>query len=154
MLDLDTSLMHDLTTAKGNTMQTSVKQRGFTLTEVMITVAIVGIIAAIAIPQYAKYAKRAKTTEATTALSDLRIRMEQFYQDNRTYVDGPCIPAENLKFFAVACDTDATTFTITASGTAEMTGYEYTVDQANNKTSELSDGSSGPCWLTAEDSSC
>lgn len=158
-LDLDTEFMHDLTTTKGIAMQTLAKQRGFTLTEVMITVAIIGIIAAIAIPQYAEYSKRSKTTEATTALADLRIKMEQYYQDNRTYEDGdvdaPCAPAQPLQFFDVSCESrSATAFTLTATGKNDMAGYEYTIDQAGNKTSELADGSSGNCWLTAKNSSC
>lgn len=140
-------------------MQILVKQRGFTLTEVMITVAIIGIIAAIAIPQYADYAKRAKTTEATTALADLRIKMEQYYQDYRTYEDGdvdaPCTPTQPLQFFDVSCESQsATAFTLQAIGKNDMTGYSYSVDQANNKTSTLADGSSGNCWLTAKNSGC
>lgn len=58
---------------------------GFTLIEVMIVVAIVGILAAIAVPAYTEFIQRSRITDATNAMNDFRTRMEQFYQDNRTY---------------------------------------------------------------------
>ena len=61
---------------------------GFTLIEVMITVAIVAILAAIAVPSYNEYVQRARITEATSNLSDMRNKMEQYFQDNRTWTPG------------------------------------------------------------------
>ena len=61
---------------------------GFTLIEVMITVAIVAILGAIAVPSYNEYVQRARITEATSALSDMRNKMEQYFQDNRTWTPG------------------------------------------------------------------
>jgi len=56
------------------------KQRGFTIIELMIAVAIIAILAAIALPAYNDYIQRGKLTEAFTGLADFRVRMEQFYQ--------------------------------------------------------------------------
>jgi len=59
--------------------------RGFTLIELMITVVIVAVIAAVAVPNYTDYVTRSKFTEAHGQLADLRVKMEQYYMDNRRY---------------------------------------------------------------------
>ena len=86
---------------------------GFTLIEVMITVAIIAILAAIAVPSYNEYVQRARITEATSALSDMRNKMEQYFQDNRTWTPGagitpPCnagtvAPLPTSQNFMFAC---------------------------------------------------
>ena len=97
-------------------------QKAFTLLELMITVAIVGILAAVAIPSYTDYVMRGKIGEATSTLLAMRTKMEQFYQDNRTYV-GACAAGTiaplptGLKYFTVTCPTlTATAYTIQAAG--------------------------------------
>lgn len=65
-------------------IQTSA-QRGFTLIELMITVAIVGILAAIAYPSYTNYVLRGYRSEGIAMLSDAAARMERFYAQNNTY---------------------------------------------------------------------
>ncbi len=60
---------------------------GFTLIEVMITVAVVAILAAVALPQYFDYVTRSRLVEAKTSLVDMRTRLEQYFLDNRTYPD-------------------------------------------------------------------
>ena len=61
------------------------KQRGFTLIELMIAVAIVGIIAAIAYPSYTKYVQRGYRSEGIAMLTDATARMERYYAQNNSY---------------------------------------------------------------------
>jgi type IV pilus assembly protein PilE len=130
-----------------------VKQKGFTLVELMIVVAIIGILAAIAMPNYTEYVNRARATEATSALADMRIRMEQYFQDNRSYAgnDAALCAAPNgtdTQFFAFNCSVApaATVYTLSAIGAGAMAGYQYTIDQNNLKTSTTPDGGGGNCW--------
>ncbi|MGP5405818.1 type IV pilin protein [Psychrobacter celer] len=60
---------------------------GFTLVELMITVAIVAILAAIALPSYQNYVKRANIKAAQTDLISLSLVFENYYQRNLSYPD-------------------------------------------------------------------
>ncbi|MBL0122709.1 MAG: prepilin-type N-terminal cleavage/methylation domain-containing protein [Betaproteobacteria bacterium] len=68
--------------------RTSQANAGFTLIEVLIVVAIIGILSAIAMPMYGDYVTRSKIQQATAGLGDARVKMEQFFLDNRTYAGG------------------------------------------------------------------
>jgi prepilin-type N-terminal cleavage/methylation domain len=138
--------------------QAYVQQTGFTLIELMIVVAVIGILAAIAIPNYSDYIKRGKAAEATSNLATLRVKMEQYFQDNRTYFGGACSPTSGAQYFTYTCSADptATAYTLQATGnTAQgMANFEFTLDQDNTKTSVF-DGTVGEtCWLTKKDGTC
>jgi len=58
---------------------------GFSLIELLITVAIVGILASIAYPAYTQYIQRAGRAEGTAALLEVMEKQEQYYRNNLTY---------------------------------------------------------------------
>lgn len=144
---------------------------GFTLIEMMITVVIIGILASIAIPAYDSYVRRGKVQEATSTLADMRVRLEQYYQDNRNYgstaaVCGIPVPASPaVKYFSYTCtqaadgpnaDTNQS-FIVTATGRAAqgMSGYTYTINERNIKASSLPNGSTANgCWISKEGEAC
>ncbi|MFC7420275.1 type IV pilin protein [Iodobacter arcticus] len=136
-------------------------QLGFSLIEIMITVAIVGILASIAVPQYSDYVTRSRLVEAQSKLSDTRVRLEQFFVNNRTYVGFTCTQAAlGSENFGITCPTQtANTFTISATGTNKMTGFGFTLDDLNQRTSAITaSGWSNPspnnCWVSKKPNIC
>ena len=86
-------------------------QKGFTLIELMIVVAIIGILAAIAIPAYSDYTKRAKVTELVTAASACKASVSEFFQAQGVY------PADIAEAGCSSTSTDKiTSLTLGADG--------------------------------------
>jgi type IV pilus assembly protein PilE len=144
---------------------------GFTLIELMITVAIVGILVALALPSYKNYIRRGQQPEAFNALADFRTKMEQYYQDNRNYGSSASSCASTgvswtftppgAKYFSYACvadtasgDTTQQSYIITATGIAGgVKDDQYTIDQAGNRQTKVFKGATlspaAACWLTS-----
>lgn len=157
------------------------RQSGFTLIELMIVIAVIGILTAIALPQFNEYMNKSRINEAYNTLSDLRVKMEQYYQDNKQYGNAgscttttliaapvvvmPTTPA--VKYFTYSCvssgsvspDSDQA-FVLTATSKIGPLGaagdYVFTVNESDVKATTKVKGvvSTLQCWVTAPAASC
>ena len=118
------------------------KKNGFTLVEMMITVAIVGILAAIAIPSYSAYTKRANRIDATRTMSFVAQTLERCYSQNFSYV--PCAGA-----VAGSTASPQGYYTITIAINAAPTA-SYTITAVPRANPQLTDSS---CMNFSVDSS-
>jgi type IV pilus assembly protein PilE len=110
------------------------RTQGFSLIELMVAVTIVAILSAIAYPSYRNYVLRGQVVSATNNLSAWSANLERWYQDNRTYVGGPCgLSAGGVSTtygtFTVSCSAlTASAFTLQAIGQNATNGFKYTID--------------------------
>lgn len=134
------------------------KNQGFTLIELMIIVAVIAILASIAIPNYMEYVRRGKAAEATSTLAETRIRLEQFFQDNRTYIGFAGCPAQTA-YFTYTCTIDAgppdpRTYSLSATGRGDMVNFAFSINQANQRTSTFDGTVGASCWLKTKGGTC
>lgn len=141
------------------------KQSGFTLIELMIVVAIVAILASVALPSYQNYLKRGRIPEATTQLAAKRVKMEQAFQDSRSYEDASAGDPDSTEFFDFSAVDDggadtrtAAAYTLYARGKGSMAGFTFTINQAGAKSSSVT-GHKGwqgnpNCWIIRTGGTC
>lgn len=92
-------------------------QRGFTLIELMIVVAIIGVLASIAVPQYQNYVARAQVSEAFNLASELKVAISEYYMTTGSF------PQSNADI-GYATDTSPTgSGTAGASDVGSYVGY-------------------------------
>ena len=124
------------------------KRNGFTLIELMITVAIIAILASIAYPSYQQYIIRSKRSAAQAQMMDIANRQQQFLLANRSYAtkdaltaSGYTLPAEvaaNYGYTITLQDSTSTevpSFLLTFSPTGSQAGDgDLTLDNQGVKT--------------------
>jgi len=138
---------------------------GFTLIEVMVTVAIVAILSAIVLPQYRDYVMRSRLADAATGLSVVRAQMERYYWDNRTYANtgnfvSPCSAASKFGDFVISCvgSLNAQVFTLQAQGSGPVSGFTYTINQQDVRATTAVPARWGSTcaskWITKKGDTC
>lgn len=120
------------------------QRNGFTLIEVMITVAIIAILASIAYPSYSRYVIRAKRSAAQSQMMDIANRQQQFLVANRSYADkttliasGYSLPAEVAANYGytITLSADVPGFVLTFRPTgAQGVDGDLTLDHTGAKT--------------------
>jgi type IV pilus assembly protein PilE len=148
-----------------------VRSRKFTVREISVMAAVVVvvlIVSVLAIRSYYQYFLRNRIIGAVSSLANMRTDMGRYFQKNLTYNkpdEPPCTEGSSLAplpkdpNFTFACPTlSATQFTITATGTGSMLGFQYSIDQNNNRfTPSLPsgwDGAGSSCWVIRQDGTC
>ncbi len=128
------------------------KQRGFTLIELMIVVAIIAILAAIAYPAYTQHMVKARRSAGASCLLEQAQFMERYYTTNMSYTGAalpgtPCTNELATHYsFAISAGPTATTYTVSATPQGAQASNDTTcgtlsVNQAGAKTP-----TTAGCW--------
>ena len=129
-------------------MKLNHNNKGFTLIELMIVIAVLAIIATIALPSFLGQIQKARRADAKQALFDVAAKLEQYYQDNKGY---PTVANMDLLY----PDVDATTFTsveghytIGFNGVPTATTYSIQAVPAGAQVAETGCGAGDSCCGT------
>ena len=131
---------------------------GFTLIEIMISVAIVGILTAVALPAYRDYVLRARLTEAFSALAAIQPAAEQLWSNTRSFATvASVLPANTAGFTYAASSLTVSSYTVTATGAGQTAGFVFTINQAGNRaTTAVPTGwsANAACWVDKRGGKC
>jgi type IV pilus assembly protein PilE len=128
---------------------------GFTLIELMVTVAIVGIIAAVAYPSYTDYVVKGNRAAAQAYMLALANKQEQFMLDSRQYSGTPAtllaVPADVSQHYTVTITTGTAPPTYTITATALQADRDpkcgnLTLTHEGTKGISSSTGTVSHCW--------
>lgn len=134
--------------------------RGFTLVEVMITVAIIAILAAIATPVYHEQIRKSRRSDAIVALADTAHRMERCHAENNTFVYDavnaagcPQSYTTNDGYYSIAVVATQSTYSLTAQPTTkggqdgDTRCFQLIMGSDGSKTSKNKAGTATEqCW--------
>jgi type IV pilus assembly protein PilE len=104
--------------------------RGFTLIEIMIVIAIIGIVITIGYPSLTEYVKKGRRTEVAGLLSEQAQILERFYSKNNVYTNATGLSAGN-DFYTITPTLTDQTFLLTAT---RKSGSTMASDKCGNFT--------------------
>lgn len=123
--------------------------KGFTLIELMITVAVIGILSAIAIPSYTEYINRSRRADAQVQLQAAQMWMERFYAQNYRYdqdAGGTAVSFANQPFAnSPRTDEGPTAYTLSLTTVARN---NYTLTATRSSSGKMASDGCGNFTLT------